>query len=63
MAWEKIGRRVGTGCCPKCQNPGFDYVSDNEWRKDENARVKCPVCGWTGLAREMAIILDPKGST
>ena len=63
MAWEKIVQRVGIGCCPKCRSPGFNFVSDDEWHKDELARVRCPECGWTGLARDKLIVRDPKGTT
>ncbi len=56
MAWKKIVTFEGVGCCPKCRNPGFDYVSDDEWRKDNYASVKCPACGWTGLLGDIAMI-------
>jgi len=59
MSGKKITRRFGTGCCPKCRNAGFDYVSAEDWRKDNDAPVKCPACGWTGLMRDMAIIPEP----
>jgi DNA-directed RNA polymerase subunit M/transcription elongation factor TFIIS len=62
MAWKKIVQRLGTGHCPKCGNSGFNYVSDDEWRKDEDALVKCAACGWTGLLREM-IGPGPKRTT
>jgi hypothetical protein len=62
MALKKVVRHLGTGHCPKCGNSGFNYTSEDDWRKDEDAPVKCTACGWTGLLGEM-IAPAPKGTT
>jgi predicted RNA-binding Zn-ribbon protein involved in translation (DUF1610 family) len=61
MAWKKVVKRLGRGHCPKCGNSGFDYISADDWRKDDAAPVRCPACGWTGLLREM-MGPGPKGT-
>jgi hypothetical protein len=62
MAWKKIVTRVGVGCCPACQNPGFDYRKGADPHDDEIAAIECPKCGWKGIVRELVIVQDPKAN-
>jgi hypothetical protein len=59
MAWEKIVKRIGLGCCPKCRNPGFDYQEGADPQDDESAAVECSKCGWKGILREMRFTPEP----
>lgn len=58
MAWEKIVERLGPGCCPRCQYPGFNFQRDANPDDDEVAAIECPNCGWKGLLRELVIVVD-----
>jgi hypothetical protein len=59
MAWKKIVKRIGVGCCPKCRSLGFDYQEGANPHDDERAAVQCPNCGWKGMLSEMDIIPEP----
>ena len=59
MTWKKVVQRLGSGCCPACQNPGFNFQKGANPRDDEVAAIECPACGWKGLLRELAIVVDP----
>ncbi|MCK1366470.1 hypothetical protein [Bradyrhizobium sp. 62] len=59
MAWEKIVKRIGVGCCPECQSLGFDYQEGANPHDDERAAVLCPNCGWKGMLGQMRIIPEP----
>ena len=59
MAWKKVVQRLGPGCCPACQSPGFNFQNGANPRDDEVAAIECPACGWKGLLRELVIVVDP----
>ena len=55
---ESSSTRLGPGCCPRCQNAGFDFQKGANPRDDEMAAIECPNCGWKGLLRELVIVVD-----